>query len=104
MIYKGQSKLTEAHVWKGTESLVPAGLKEDFYVTFPKGQYDALKATMEVGNKSVAPIKTGDPLGEVKVSYNNEAIAQDRLVALENIDKGGIFKRLFDELAMLIKK
>jgi D-alanyl-D-alanine carboxypeptidase (penicillin-binding protein 5/6) len=104
MIYKGQSKLTEAHVWKGTESLVPAGLKEDFYVTFPKGQYDALKATMEVVNKSVAPIKTGDPLGEVKVSYNNEIIAQDRLVALENVDKGGIFKRLFDELAMLIKK
>ena len=104
MIYKGQSKLTEAHVWKGTESLVPAGLREDFYVTFPRGQYDTLKATMEVGNKSVAPIKTGDPLGEVKVSYNNEIIAQDQLVALENVDKGGIFKRLFDELAMLIKK
>lgn len=103
-LYKGQVKLTDAHVWKGTESLVPAGLKQDFYVTFPRGQYDSLKASMEVDNKSVAPVQAGDKLGDVKVSFNNEVIAHEDLVALERVEKGGIFKRLFDEIAMQIKK
>jgi len=102
-LYKAQEKLTEAHVWKGSESLVPAGLQKDFYVTFPRNQYDLLTASMEVSNKSVAPVNTGDKLGEVKVTQNNEIIARQDLVALETIEKGGIFKRLFDEIAMMIK-
>lgn len=102
-LYKAHEKLTEAHVWKGSESLVPAGLQQDFYVTFPRNQYDLLTASMEVSNKSVAPVNTGDKLGEVKVTQNNEIIARQDLVALETIEKGGIFKRLFDEIAMMIK-
>ena len=102
-LYKAHEKLTEAHVWKGSESLVPAGLKQDFYVTFPRNQYDLLTASMEVSNKSVAPLNAGDKLGEVKVTQNNEIIARQDLVALETIERGGIFKRLFDEIAMMIK-
>ncbi len=102
-IYKANEKLADAHVWKGSESLVPAGLKQDFYVTFPQGQYDTLTASMEVGNKSVAPVHAGDKLGEVKITQNNEIIARQDLVALESVEKGGIFKRLLDEVAMMIK-
>ena len=103
-LYRGKEKLTEAHVWKGAESQVPAGLQKDLYVTFPRGQYDSLKASMEVDNKSLAPVEAGAKLGEVKVSYNDEVVARQDLVALETVAKGGIFKRLFDEIAMLIKK
>ncbi len=104
LLYRGKEKLTEAHVWKGAESQVPVGLKRDFFVTFPHGQYDSLRAAMEVGNKSVAPVQSGDKLGEVKVSYHDGLLAQQDLVALETIEKGGLFKRLFDTLAMRIKK
>lgn len=102
-LYKAHEKLTEARVWKGSESLVPAGLKQDFYVTFPRNQYDLLTASMEVSNKNVAPVNAGDKLGEVKVTQSNEIIARQDLVALETIERGGIFKRLFDEIAMMIK-
>ena len=102
-LYKAHEKLTEARVWKGSESLVPAGLKQDFYVTFPRNQYDLLTASMEVSNKNVAPVNAGDKLGEVKVTQGNEIIARQDLVALETIERGGIFKRLFDEIAMMIK-
>lgn len=103
-LYKAKTRLTEAQVWKGAESQVPAGLLTDFDVTFPRGQYETLKATMEVDNKSVAPVHAGDRLGSVKVTRNDEVIAQQDLVALESIERGGIFKRLFDEIAMMIKK
>jgi D-alanyl-D-alanine carboxypeptidase (penicillin-binding protein 5/6) len=103
-LYKANVKLTDAKVWKGAESLVPAGLNKDFYVTFPRGQYDLLKASMEVGNSSEAPIKAGDKLGEVKVVQNDAIIARQDLVALESVERGGLLKRLFDEIAMRIKK
>jgi len=103
-LYKAKTRLTEAQVWKGAESQVPAGLLTDFDVTFPRGQYETLKATMEVDNKSVAPVHVGDRLGSVKVTRNDEIIAQQDLVALESVERGGLFKRLFDEIAMMIKK
>lgn len=103
-LYKAKTRLTEAQVWKGAESQVPAGLLTDFDVTFPRGQYETLKATMEVDNKSVAPVHAGDRLGTVKVTRNDEVIAQQDLVALESVERGGLFKRLFDEIAMMIKK
>lgn len=103
-LYKAKTRLTEAQVWKGAESQVPAGLLADFDVTFPRGQYETLKATMEVDNKSVAPVHAGDRLGTVKVTRNEEVIAQQDLVALEPVERGGLFKRLFDEIAMMIKK
>ena len=59
---------------------------------------------MEVDNKSVAPVHAGDRLGTVKVTRNDEVIAQQDLVALESVERGGLFKRLFDEIAMMIKK
>ena len=103
-LYKAKTRLTEDKVWKGAVSQVPAGLLTDFDVTFPRGQYETLKATMEVDNKSVAPVHAGDRLGSVKVTRNDEVIAQQDLVALESVERGGLFKRLFDEIAMMIKK
>ena len=103
-IYKSGDKLTDAHVWKGSESIAPAGLVQDFFVSFPRGQYENLKASMEVSNSSVAPVMKGDKLGEIKVNFNNQIIAKQDLVALNTVEKGGLFKRLFDEIAMKIKQ
>jgi D-alanyl-D-alanine carboxypeptidase (penicillin-binding protein 5/6) len=103
-LFKAHTKLADAHLWKGSESQVPLGLQRDFSVTFPRGQYDTLKATMEVDNNSTAPVHVGDKLGEVKVVRNGEVMAQQNLIALETIERGGLFKRLFDEIAMMIKK
>jgi D-alanyl-D-alanine carboxypeptidase (penicillin-binding protein 5/6) len=73
-------------------------------VSFPRGQYENLKASMEVSNSSVAPVMKGDKLGEIKVNFNNQIIAKQDLVALNTVEKGGLFKRLFDEIAMKIKQ
>lgn len=103
-LYKAGEKLAEAKVWKGAESMVAAGLNQNFSVTFPRGHYSSLKASMEIGNENMAPIKAGDKLGEVKVTLNDEVIARQDLVALQAVERGGLFKRLFDEIAMKIRK
>jgi D-alanyl-D-alanine carboxypeptidase (penicillin-binding protein 5/6) len=103
-LYKANEPLGEARVWKGAESKVPAGLSEDFAVTFPRGQYANLKASMEIGTDATAPVKQGDKLGLVKVVYNGETVAQQDLVALKPVEEGGIFRRLFDQALLLFKR
>lgn len=103
-LYKANEKLAEAKIWKGAESKVPVGVVSDFAVTFPRGQYQNLKAGMELATDGTAPIKQGDKLGLVKVTWNNEIVAQQDLVALQPVAEGGIFRRLFDRVILMFKK
>jgi D-alanyl-D-alanine carboxypeptidase (penicillin-binding protein 5/6) len=100
ILYKAGDKLAEPRIWKGAEKTVPAGPAEDFYVTFPRGQYLALKASMEMKTDTVAPVKKGDKLGSAKVNQNGALITERDLVALQDVPEGGIFRRLFDAIAM----
>ncbi|BBL76897.1 D-alanyl-D-alanine carboxypeptidase family protein [Methylomagnum ishizawai] len=103
-LYKANEPLGEARVWKGAESKVGVGLSHDFAVTFPRGQYNNLKASMEIGTDAAAPVKQGDKLGSVKVAYNNEIVGQQDLVALKAVEEGGIFRRLFDQVLLMFNK
>jgi D-alanyl-D-alanine carboxypeptidase (penicillin-binding protein 5/6) len=103
-LYKANEKLSEARVWKGDSTELPLGLSKDFYVTFPRGQYQSLKASMEVNNLITAPVQQGDKLGTVKVALNDQIVGQTDLVALNAVQEGGIFRRSFDSLLLLWKK
>jgi D-alanyl-D-alanine carboxypeptidase (penicillin-binding protein 5/6) len=103
-LYKANEKLTEARVWKGESSMAELGLLKDFYVTFPRGQYQSLKASMEVNNAATAPIKQGDKLGAIKVVLNDQPVGQVDLISLKPIPEGGIFRRALDSIQLMFKK
>ena len=103
-LYKAGTPLAEARIWKGAESRVAAGLIKDFVVTYPRGQYETLKASLEVDNQKVAPIQAGEELGVVRATRGDQVVAEQALVALNPIERGNVFKRLFDELAMMIQR
>ena len=69
-------------------------------VTLPRGKYDRLKSMMDVPKTLVAPIAKGQKIGTVKVMLDGKMIAQRPLVALNAIEQGGFFKRLWHELLM----
>jgi len=102
-LYKANEKLSEARVWKGDSTELPLGLNKDFYVTFPRGQYQNLKASMEINNMITAPVQQGDKLGAVKVAFNDQIVGQTDLVALKPVQEGGIFRRAIDSLQLLWK-
>jgi D-alanyl-D-alanine carboxypeptidase (penicillin-binding protein 5/6) len=102
-LYKAGEKLSETRVWKGAETELPLGLKRDFYVTFPRGQYQNLKAGIEVNDMVIAPVKQGDKLGMVKVTFNDQTVGQQDLVALKTVDRGGFFRRTFDQAQLFFK-
>lgn len=103
-LYKANEKLAEARIWKGEETMAPVGLLNDFYVTFPRGQYQNLKASMEVNNSTVAPIQQNDKLGGIKVVLNDQPVGNVDLVALKAIPEGGFFRRALDSIQLMFKK
>ena len=53
---------------------------------------------MDVPKTLVAPITKGQKIGTVKVMLDGKVVAQRPLVALNAVEEGGFFKRLWDEL------
>jgi serine-type D-Ala-D-Ala carboxypeptidase (penicillin-binding protein 5/6) len=103
-LYEGKKAIQEARIWKGDIENLPLGLTEDLYVTIPRRQYKDLKATINVDKQIIAPIKAGGKLGVVTVKLKDEVIATKDLIALKEVEKGGIFRRLYDSVLMMIKK
>ena len=80
------------------------GLPEDLYVTIPRRRYNDLKATVNVDQQIIAPVKSGAKLGTVTVKLKDEVVATKDLVALNDVEKGGILRRLYDSVLMMVKK
>src|SRR5271156_3570472 len=53
---KGGAVLASARVWKGQNASVDLGIKDDFYVTVPRGQADAVKTATDVQPRLIAPL------------------------------------------------
>lgn len=103
-IHKAGEELAKARVWKGEHTEIPVGVSEDFYASFPRGQFQNLKMVMDVNNTAEAPIKKGDKLGSLQVTFNNETVAQHDLVALQDDAEGGIFRRALDYVLLRLKQ
>jgi len=99
-LYDAGKAIAKQKVWKGAVDEVQLGLAEPLLVSMPRGKYAQLKPAMDVPKTLVAPIAKGQKIGMVKVSLDGKVIAQRPLVALNAVDEGGFFKRLWDEFWM----
>lgn len=97
-LYDANSVLTEARVWKGTQSKVPTGILEDFYVTIPKGHYSQLKGLMEINKSIDAPVKRGDVIGTAIIRDLDRIVLQKPLVAMDSVDAGGTWTNISDSV------
>jgi D-alanyl-D-alanine carboxypeptidase (penicillin-binding protein 5/6) len=95
-LYAAGETLKEARIWKGAADQVRLGLSEDLHVLIPKGQYDALEASMTFPGQLVAPAEQGEQLGRVTVKLDGEVVAEAPLVALSGVAAGSFFQRMTD--------
>jgi len=102
-LYKAQTSLTDARVWKGDSKELSMGLQEDLYVTIPRRHYNDLKAEINIDKKIMAPVKQGTSFGSVNVSLAGEIVANKPLVALKTINKGGFVDRMYDEAMLMLE-
>jgi D-alanyl-D-alanine carboxypeptidase (penicillin-binding protein 5/6) len=96
-LYDADAALASSRIWKGNIDTVPLGLDRVLYVTIPRGQYDALDASMKIDNRIMAPVSTGTQLGSVQVRLGDEIVAEQPLVSLQDVAEGSFWQRITDE-------
>jgi len=87
-------------VWKGARNKVDLGVAESLLVSTPRGRQPDLSLSMDVPAQLIAPIAKGQPVGTVKASLDGQIIAEQALVALDDVEEAGFFGRLWDEIMM----
>lgn len=103
-LYNAGEVLKEAKVWGGAEDKVNLGVAEDVYITVPRGQYSSLQPSMEVDEHIVAGVKIGAEYGKVQIKLQDKVELEQSLVALDTVEPGGFFKRLWDQLVLFFVK
>ena len=102
-LYAANAPLVSPELWKGAVANVPLGVAEDVLVTFPRGRYGDLKASLDMPSRLVAPIAKGKQVGTLKVTLDGKPLLERPLVALAAGDEGGFFKRMSDGAWMWFK-
>ena len=87
----------------GEKENLTLGVDQDFKTTVPRGQLENIKTEVSIEPSIKAPITKGQRYGTVKLTLEDELLAELPLVALENITPGSIFKRIVDYLILLIQ-
>ncbi|WP_018138668.1 MULTISPECIES: D-alanyl-D-alanine carboxypeptidase family protein [unclassified Thioalkalivibrio] len=102
-LFEAGTQLGSPRIYRGADSEVSVGLAEDFWVIVPPGRGDNLEATMELNQPLEAPLAAGAAVGEVQARLNGELIGQQPVVALEEIEEGGLVRRLWDGAALSLR-
>ena len=99
LVIKAGSTLATARVWKGQTNSVELGIKDDLYLTVPRGHAD-LKTAVDVTPKLIAPLLADATLGSVRVLNGSETAATMQLHPLKPVAAGGWWRRLIDTIRL----
>ncbi|WP_370577732.1 D-alanyl-D-alanine carboxypeptidase family protein [Snodgrassella alvi] len=99
-LYPAGHKVSDITVYKGAHRKVAAGFLGDAYVTLPSGSAKQLSVELEAVQPVVAPVYKGQTIGTLKLLVGKQEIAQQDVVALENVGEASGFSRWLDGIAM----
>ncbi len=101
-LFEAGEELEQPRIWKGQEDYLSVGIADAAIVTLPRGRKKNLETDIQLPDEIVAPIAVGDELGSVTLSIEGETVYQAPIVALQSVEPGGFFARLWDMVLMWI--
>jgi serine-type D-Ala-D-Ala carboxypeptidase (penicillin-binding protein 5/6) len=103
--FKQGETVQSVDVWKGASRTVKAGVATDFAAALPKRASEAYQTRVVLAaSEPVAPIAAGAPLGSVELlDTDGKVVMQAPLVALETVEEGGFFRRVWDSIRLFFK-
>ncbi len=99
-LYDASKPLATPRLWKGAANQLPIGVAENVLVTVKRGEYDKLKATMDIPATLIAPYKKGQQVGTLRISLAGQPVQTVPLIALADAPPGGFFSRLWDTILL----
>ena len=98
----GQPAATPA-VWKGKDDTLKLGRPEAIVVAVPAGSASKIKTQVSRPDPLVAPFTKFQPVGSLKVTLDDQPVADVPLVALDAVEQAGVFGRAWDAVRLWIK-
>jgi len=102
--YKQGAELATQRIWMGDKSEIKLGTDRDISLVIPRNSSGKLKADFQLKNELNAPIKKGEQVGTIFLKLDGKDVAQYPLVALEEVNEGSLFSRLWDYLVLLFQR
>lgn len=91
-----------APIWEAEEKELPLGVLESLKMTLPKGYKEGLQKEVLLNDQIIAPVSVGQILGQVTYRFQNETVFESPLVALNDVEKAGIFTILWHRLYLAV--
>ena len=99
-LYEKNQPVTTLPVWKGAESRIAVGFRQDIFLTVPKGMLAQLKAVAQTHQPLFAPVSGGQQLGLLKLTLDGKPYAEFPMVALHRIPLANVFSRGWDSIRL----
>jgi D-alanyl-D-alanine carboxypeptidase (penicillin-binding protein 5/6) len=105
IFFKKGETVQSVDVWKGAARTVKAGVATDFAAALPKRASEGYQTRVVLAEADVvAPVAAGASLGLVElVNADGKVVMQAPLVALEAVEEGGFFRRVWDGIRLFFR-
>ena len=100
-LYDANQILTNVPVFSGEQNAVDLGITEEVYVTIPRGQAENMSASVDVEETIQAPLQSGQIMGVVNVTLDEDLIYRGDVITMQAVEQGGLFKRFMDWLTLM---
>lgn len=103
-LYKKGVEVKKIRVWKGTNNEVSTGFAEDLSITLLKNQFNNIQLQVSAAKELMAPVVAGQVLGKVAVKVGDKIVYSTDLVALQTVEQGSFFSRIWDSIVLFFKR
>jgi D-alanyl-D-alanine carboxypeptidase (penicillin-binding protein 5/6) len=100
LVVKGAATLATVPVWKAASSPVDVSIRDDLYVTVPRGEGADVKTALDLQPRLIAPLARDSVIGQMRVTAGNQTLATLPLHPSTNVAAGGWWRRLVDTVRL----
>ena len=99
-IFKKNTTISETKIYGGEKSELKFGASSKAVITIPRRQKKNLKYEYIIDQKLTAPIAQNETIGFMNIKLKGEIIKTYKLIALEDINQGSLYRRTLDSFLM----
>ncbi len=100
LVASGGAVLATARIFKAQSPTVDLGVKDDLYITLPRGEAAGLTTAAAVQPRLIAPLSQDSNVGNLRIFSRGETLATVPLRPLKSVAAGGWWRRLIDTIRL----
>jgi D-alanyl-D-alanine carboxypeptidase (penicillin-binding protein 5/6) len=100
LVVKGAATLATLPVWKAASTPVEVSVRDDLYVTVPRGEGADVKTALDVQPRLIAPLARDAVVGQLRVTAGNQTLATLPVHPSTAVAAGSWWRRTVDTIRL----